>query len=61
MTQNRGNVPADPLQPEPERFLGRKEVLLLTPFPHPQHLAEGLPDLFIVRGGLHDGLVPSLF
>jgi hypothetical protein len=40
------NVPADPLPPEPERFFGRKEVLYLTPLPHPQHLAEeGLPDL----------------
>ncbi len=41
------NVPADPLPPEPERFCGRREVLYLTPHPHPQHLAEGLPDRVI--------------
>jgi hypothetical protein len=39
------NVPAGPLPPEPERFFGRKEVLYLIPLPHPQHLAEGLPEL----------------
>jgi hypothetical protein len=49
------NVPADPLPPEPERFCGRREVLYLTPLPHPQHLAEGLPDLYQSRP---DGLVP---
>ncbi len=49
------NVPADPLPPEPERFCGRREVLYLTPHPHPQHPAEGLPDLYQSRP---DGLVP---
>ncbi len=39
------NVPAGTTSPEPERFFGRKEVLYLTsPFPHTQHLAEGLLD-----------------
>ncbi len=51
------NVPADPLPPEPERFCGRREVLYLTPLPHPQHLAEGLPYLYQRRP---DGLVPIL-
>ncbi len=45
-------------------FLGRKRVLYLTiPFPHPQHLAEGLPWAG-VRGGLMDWylvLVPYLY
>jgi hypothetical protein len=33
-------------------FSGRKENLL-PPHPHPQHLADGLPD-HLVRGGLMD-------
>jgi|688.fasta_scaffold605240_1 hypothetical protein len=38
--------------PEPERFF-REEKEVLYPFPHPQQLAEGLPDSQ-VRGGLMD-------
>jgi hypothetical protein len=41
-----GNVPADLLSPEPERFFWRKEVLHLTPLPPSlAPVAEGLPDL----------------
>jgi hypothetical protein len=47
------NASADPLPPEPEQFFGRKEVLYLTPFPHPQHLAEASL-IYTVRGGLMD-------
>ncbi len=50
------NVPADPLPPEPERFFGRERSFVPNyPSPHPQHLAEGLPDLCQWRP---DGLVP---
>ena len=49
-------MPADPLPPEPERFFGRERSFVSNyPSPHPQHLAEGLPDLCQWRP---DGLVP---
>ncbi len=48
-SESAGNVPADLLPPEPERFCGRREVLYLTPSPI------GLPDLYQSRP---DGLVP---
>ncbi len=49
LQQNRqtdsGNVPAETTSPEPERFFGRKRRPVPNlPFPHPQHLAEGLSD-----------------